>query len=79
RVAIRFSGMATDTSIAEQEAKLRAWMTSNNLTPAGAPTYAYYNDPWTPGPLRRNEVLFDLEGPSDPTGVEPTTKPDGTT
>jgi hypothetical protein len=29
----------------------------------GAPTYAYYNDPFTPGPLRRNEVIFDVTTP----------------
>lgn len=29
------------------------------------PVYAYYNDPFTPGFLRRNEVLIDLaEGPA---------------
>ncbi|MEM9098941.1 MAG: heme-binding protein [Pseudomonadota bacterium] len=64
RAAIRFSGVATDELIAEQEALLRAWMDSNGVTPTGAPIYAYYNDPFTPGFLRRNEVLFDLEAPN---------------
>jgi hypothetical protein len=63
RAAIRFSGVATDASIAENEATLRAWLSARNLAIAGEPTYAYYNDPFTPGPLRRNEVLFDLAGP----------------
>ncbi|MEM8790242.1 MAG: heme-binding protein [Pseudomonadota bacterium] len=62
RAAIRFSGVATDELIAEQEALLRKWMAANGLTPVGAPIYAYYNDPFTPGFLRRNEVLFDLDG-----------------
>ncbi|MEO1207764.1 MAG: heme-binding protein [Pseudomonadota bacterium] len=60
RAAIRFSGWATDATIADQEAKLRGWMMQNDLAPVGLPTMAYYNDPWTPGPLRRNEVLFDV-------------------
>lgn len=60
RAAIRFSGVATDELIAEQEALLRDWMAAQGLTPEGAPIYAYYNDPFTPGFLRRNEVLFDL-------------------
>lgn len=60
RAAIRFSGVATDASIAEQETLLRDWMAAEGLQPLGAPIYAYYNDPWTPGFLRRNEVLFDL-------------------
>jgi len=60
RVAIRFSGVADDGLIAAEEAKLRAWMAARGLVPDGAPIYAYYNDPFTPGFLRRNEVIFDL-------------------
>ncbi len=60
RAAIRFSGYATDASIAEQEAKLVRWLETRNLKPAGGATYAYYNDPFIPGPLRRNEVMFDV-------------------
>jgi hypothetical protein len=62
RAAIRFSGVATDALIASNEAALRAWLASRNLTIVGEPTYAYYNDPFTPGPLRRNEVMFDVKG-----------------
>ncbi|WP_299393198.1 heme-binding protein [Pelagibius sp.] len=60
RAAIRFSGVATDALIAEQEARLLAWLEQQGLTPQGSPTYAYYNDPFTPGPLRRNEVMVEL-------------------
>ncbi|MFN3259998.1 MAG: SOUL family heme-binding protein [Pikeienuella sp.] len=60
RAAIRFSGRADDALIAAEEAKLRAFLAARGLEPAGPPEYAYYNDPWTPGFLRRNEVLFDL-------------------
>lgn len=60
RAAIRFSGVATDALLGEKEAALRAWMTSRNLKAGGSPTYAYYNAPWTPGFLRRNEVLLDI-------------------
>ncbi|GAB0149532.1 heme-binding protein [Marichromatium sp. PS1] len=58
--AIRFSGRATDTLIAEQESRLRAWLETRGLAVTGAPTYAYYNDPLTPGFLRRNEVMLEL-------------------
>jgi len=58
--AVRFSGVARDASIAEQEARLLAWMTAQGLTPAQTPTYAYYNDPFTPGFMRRNEVLVPV-------------------
>jgi SOUL heme-binding protein len=63
RAAIRFSGVATDALIASNEAMLRAWLATRNITIMGEPTYAYYNDPFTPGPLRRNEVMFDVKGP----------------
>ena len=62
RAAVRFSGVADDASIAEAEARLRAWMAARGLTDAGEPPlYAYYNDPFTPGFLRRNEVLVTVE------------------
>lgn len=60
RAAIRFSGSWSDESFAEQEASLRAWLDQRDLAPQGPPIYAYYNDPFTPGFMRRNEVLFNV-------------------
>jgi len=60
RVAIRFSGRQTDTLLAAKEKELTAWLKEKGIIPKGQPTYAYYNDPFTPGFMRRNEVLFDL-------------------
>jgi effector-binding domain-containing protein len=60
--AIRFGGVATDETIAEAEARLRDWMAAEGLEAAAAPVYAYYNDPLTPGFLRRNEVLIPVAG-----------------
>jgi hypothetical protein len=65
RAAIRFSGVATDALIAEQESRLRAWLDERGLESPGPATYAYYNDPFTPGFLRRNEVILDLPADSD--------------
>ncbi|MFN3868769.1 MAG: SOUL family heme-binding protein, partial [Hyphomicrobiaceae bacterium] len=62
RAAIRFSGVADDASIAAAEAALRRWLTARGMKADGAATYAYYNDPFTPGPLRRNEVLIEVDG-----------------
>ena len=58
--AVRFSGMAGDASLAEHERRLRAWLATRGLTAAGPVTYAFYNSPFVPGPLRRNEVLIPL-------------------
>jgi DNA gyrase inhibitor GyrI len=63
--AIRFSGRSTDAVLVQREVQLRAWMAARGLEPAAPPVFAYYNDPFTPGPLRRNEVLIDLA--TDPT------------
>jgi DNA gyrase inhibitor GyrI len=63
RAAIRFSGVATDRLIATNETILREWLAARRITILGAPTFAYYNDPFTPGPLWRNEVMFDVERP----------------
>jgi hypothetical protein len=66
--AVRFSGRTDDALIAEQERRLRAWMAARALTPIGPPTYAYYNDPFTPGFLRRNEVLLPVAPDASPSG-----------
>lgn len=60
RAAIRFSGAWSDELFAEKDRILSDWMKGRGLSPAGTPIYAYYNDPFTPGFLRRNEVLYDL-------------------
>ncbi|MEL6217269.1 MAG: heme-binding protein [Pseudomonadota bacterium] len=61
--AIRFPGHPSDADLAAQEARLRAWLEAEGLTVAGPAAYAYYNDPFTPGFLRRNEVLLTVETP----------------
>jgi hypothetical protein len=61
RAAIRFSGWWSDALFDEKNAELLAWMKKKGLAPSGPPTLAYYNDPFTPGFLRRNEVLYDVK------------------
>jgi len=60
RAAIRFSGWWSDELFQAKDRALRDWLAARRLTPAGTPTFAYYNDPFTPGFLRRNEILYDL-------------------
>lgn len=58
--AVRFSGRATPALIDAQETALHQWLDAHGRCPAAMPVYAYYNDPFTPGFLRRNEVLIDV-------------------
>lgn len=60
QAVIRFGGIATDVRLTEKQAALRSWMKSQGLKAIGPVTYAYYNSPFTPGFLRRNEIMFDL-------------------
>ena len=63
---LRFSGQLTTKLAKESEAKLRTWMATNELVAddsvesSGVET-AGYDPPFTPGPLRRNEVLIRLK------------------
>lgn len=58
--AIRFSGGWSDALMARKEAELRRWLAARGLEPTAPPVYAYYDDPFTPGFMRRNEVLLEV-------------------
>ena len=63
---LRFSGRLNAKLAEESEAKLRAWMGTKGLTAADSADTsgveaASYDPPFTPGPLRRNEVLIRLK------------------
>ena len=58
--AIRFSGRADDALLDAREAALRNWLGTYGLKPTGPAEYAFYNAPFVPGPLRRNEVLLPV-------------------
>lgn len=63
---VRFPGQLTSKLARDSEAELRAWMESKGLVAqvsedgSGVET-ASYDPPFTPGPLRRNEVLIRLK------------------
>ena len=57
---ISFSGMAGDESLKRHTEKLNAYIQAKKLTASSAPTYAFYNPPWTIPFLRRNEVMVEL-------------------
>ena len=58
---IRFAGRLSDESAAQAEKRLKAWMSQRGLIAGGTAETAGYDPPWTPGPLRRNEVLIRLK------------------
>ncbi len=57
----RFAGEMDDASLASAEQKLREWIKSKDLRPVGNAERAGYDPPFTPGFLRRNEILVRLE------------------
>jgi SOUL heme-binding protein len=63
---VRFSGRLNAELAKESEAKLRTWMEAKGLTAddsleTSGVESAAYDGPFTPGPLRRNEVLIRLK------------------
>ena len=60
RAAIRFSGRADDALMQVKESRLRDWLNEKGYSITGPAIYAYYDDPFTPGMFRRNEVLFEV-------------------
>lgn len=58
--AVRFSGGSEDANLERQETRLRDWMAASGFEAAGAPEYAFYNSPYIPPFLRRNEVLIPV-------------------
>ena len=57
---VRFSGQLNSKSAKESEAKLRGLVADESTQGSGVET-AGYDPPFTPGPLRRNEVLIRLK------------------
>jgi len=57
---IRFSGSTSPKLAEEKAAKLADWVKTKGLHPESTPLFAYYNPPWTPGFMRRNEVLIRI-------------------
>ena len=58
--AVRFSGNGDARDLALMEARLRDWLSTQGLMPAGEAEFAFYDAPMIPGPLRRNEVLIPV-------------------
>ncbi|MFT7577405.1 MAG: hypothetical protein ACI9XZ_003802 [Alphaproteobacteria bacterium] len=46
--------------LAAKRDELKVWIWQQGLQSQGAPTYAYYNDPFTSGFLSHNEAIFEV-------------------
>jgi effector-binding domain-containing protein len=57
---IRFSGRVTEENLESHERELKAFMKEKGLRSASAPTYAFFNPPWTLPLLKRNEIMMQL-------------------
>ncbi len=57
---VRFGGWADDALLARKERELRDWLAARGRAPIGRAEHAFYNSPFIPAPLRRNEVMLAL-------------------
>jgi hypothetical protein len=60
---LRFSGGRSAKHEAAALAKLQSWITTQGLKAQSPPVYGYFDPPWTPPFLRRNEVMLRI-GPA---------------
>jgi DNA gyrase inhibitor GyrI len=60
---LRFSGGRNRQNEAESLERLRAWMKHEalKLKESSLPIYGYFDPPWTPAFLRRNEVMLPID------------------
>lgn len=58
--AIRFSGMGSEESLKKHTEELEQFLKERKLKAISAPTYAFFNPPWTLPFLRRNEVMVEV-------------------
>ena len=58
---LRFSGYANDALMEKKRRQLASLLSRDGLRPVGSFLMAYYNPPWTPPFMRRNEVMIEIE------------------
>jgi hypothetical protein len=58
---LRYSGGRNAKKEAESLERLQAWMKAEGLKELSPPVYGYFDPPWTPSFLRRNEVMLRTE------------------
>ena len=58
---LRFSGGRDAKREAEALARLQTWLAAQGLKASASPVYGYFDPPWTPSFLRRNEIMLRIE------------------
>jgi hypothetical protein len=58
---LRFRGRRNAKNEAESLQRLKDRMAAEGLSVLSPPVFAYFDPPWTPGFLRRNEVMLQTE------------------
>lgn len=59
--AIRFSGMTGEEKVRKKKETLLKTLKQKNIKTIGKYFLYRYDDPWTPAPMRRNEVVIEVE------------------
>ncbi len=60
---MRFSGGRSEVNEKAALDRLQTWMAAENLRASAPPVFGYFDPPWTPPFLRRNEVMLSLDAP----------------
>lgn len=55
---LRYGGGRNQQKESESLVRLKAWMQQEKLSVLSLPVYGYFDPPWTPAFLRRNEVML---------------------
>ena len=58
---VRFTGLNTEAALTDKTVELNGLIAKAGLKPKAAPIYAFYDPPWTPPFMRRNEVMIAIE------------------
>ena len=58
----RYSGGRNEKNEQEALGELRAWVGKKGLEVTGEPLFGYYDPPWIPPFMRRNEVMLRMAG-----------------
>jgi hypothetical protein len=61
----RFAGGRTAENEKAATEKLTAWLEGQKIAAKSDPIFAYYDPPWTPVFLRRNEVMIRIDKPHE--------------